>query len=149
MASVVVRDCCALFAASVKVSVPVPEKLMADFPPIVRLVIHDAVFWTPQTQPPLFVVTVIWFGPPAGPTLIAIGEMVYVQSTLDCETLNLLPLIVMVPERGAPVLFTATVKESTLLPDPELALMVIQPESLDAVQPHGLVMVMLKLPPAG
>src|SRR5205814_4556552 len=110
--SVPVRDVPAVFAATLNVTLPLPEP---DAP--VVTVIHVALLTAVHAQP-VGAVTVVLPVPPAAATDWLVGEIVSVQVMPTCVTVALLPPAVMVPVRDDVDVFAAAVTEIDPLPEP-------------------------------
>jgi hypothetical protein len=68
-------------------------------------VIHGVELNEPQVQlPPAVTVTVSVPVDPAAGAVTLVGVTLYVQAAAACETVNVCPPIVIVPERAPPVL---------------------------------------------
>jgi hypothetical protein len=138
-----------VFAATLKPSDPLPLPLAA-----VVSVIHATVLLAVHGHPGLVVMPTLP-GPPAAGIDADGGCSEIVQETgggaapvADCEIVIAIPAAVIVPVRPAP-LFTATVKLTLPLPDPDGGDTAIQPTLADAVHPHpdGAAIAMAPVPP--
>lgn len=140
------RELVALFAATLKATVPLPEPLA----PLV-IVIHDALLVAVHVHP-LPLVTVNDPVAPPETTLVETGESEYVQDAAACVIVNVWPPAVTVPVRAAVVAFAATLKPTVPLPEPLAPLVIVIHDALlVAVQAHPLPLVTLNdpvLPPA-
>ena len=134
-----------VFAAAVKLTVPLPEPLA----PAV-IVTHPALLAAVHEQP-ADAVTATLPEPPAATTVWDTGERLNAQLAAACVTLKVCPAIVKVAERADVVVFAAAVKVTVPLPLPvPPAEMVTQPALLVAVhaQPPVVVTSTVPDPPA-
>lgn len=143
--SVPVRALAALFAAALKLTVPLPDPLA----PAVT-VIHPLLLAAVHAHP-AGAFTVAVPVPPPEPMLCAEGEIVSVQTTPACVTVKVAPAIVSVPVRAAVDVLPATLNATVPFPVPAApAVTVIQEALLEAVHAHPVPAVTeaLPLPPA-
>ena len=139
-----VRDVVAEFAATVNVTVPLPDPLA---PPVI--VIQVALLAAVHVQP-LPLVTANELVPPPATTDSETGEIEYVHGAAACVTVNVCPPAVIVPVRDVVAEFAATLNVTVPFPDPLAPpVIVIHVALLAAVhaQPLPLVTVNEPVPP--
>jgi hypothetical protein len=142
--TVPVRGVVVVFAATVNVTVPLPDAAPTT-------VIQEAPLSANQGHPAVVVIANEPLPPEAGIDC-DIGEMAYEQEVVaaGCVTETVCPPIVIAPVRCVPVVFAAAVKLTVPLPvPPPVPLMVIQLAPLNElhVHPAPVVIVMDPLPP--
>jgi hypothetical protein len=140
-----VRDEVDVFAATVKLTVPVPLPLA----PAVT-VIHAALLTAVHAQP-VVVVTLVLPVPPGATAFSEVGETVNTHGAASCVTVTVWPATVSVPVRELVDVFAATLKLTVPLPLPLApAVTVIHAALLVAVhaQPVVVVTLVLPVPPA-
>lgn len=140
------REAVALFAATLNVTVPLPDPL-APAVTTIQLAVLDA----DHVQPPP-VVTVNEPEPPADGIDCDTGAIEYVQGcAAACVTVNVCPPAVIVPVRCVVAVFAATLNVTVPLPEPLApAVTTIQLALLDAdhVQPSPALTANEPEPPA-
>jgi uncharacterized protein YhhL (DUF1145 family) len=143
--SVAVRAAVVVFAAAVKVTVPLPVPFdpavtVTQLAPLVAVHAH-----------PVVVVTATLPVPPAAANAWFDAEMLNAQPAAACVTVKLRPAIVSVAVRAVVVVFAATLKLTVPFADPlDPAVTVTQLARLVAVhgQPVIVVTATLPVPPA-
>jgi hypothetical protein len=143
--TVPVRLVVAVFAATVRATVPLPLPLAPAL-----IVIHEAPLAAVQPHPAAAVtVTVVL---PAAPSASAklVGEIVYVQPTPVCVKVKVWPAIVTVPIRLVVAVFAVTPRATVPFPLPPAPAVIMTHEApLVAVQPHPVAAVTATaVPPA-
>jgi hypothetical protein len=139
--NVVLRAAVVVFAAAVKVTVPLPVSLdpavtVTQLAPLVA--VHAQ---------PVVVVTATLPVPPAAPNACDDGEMLNAQPAAACVTVKLWPAIVSVAVRATVVAFAATLKLTVPLAEPlDPAVTVTQLAPLVAVHAQPVVVVTATLP---
>jgi hypothetical protein len=142
--NVALRAAEVVFAAALKVTVPLPVPLD---PPVTVTQLAPLVAVHAQ---PVIVVTATLPVPPAAATACVDGEMLNVQLAPDCVTVKVLPAIVSVPVRGVVAVVAAAAKVTLPLPEPEAPAVTDNHDTLLAAlhaQPDPAVTATLPLPP--
>ena len=130
------RDALLVFAAAVRVTVPLPE------PEGPAVTVTQAALLVADQPQPAGAVTPTLVDSPSTAKAFEPGEMVSVQATPTCVALKVLPAIVTVPVRAVLAGFAAALKVTVPLPEPEAPPVTVIQESLlvaDQLQPVGAV----------
>jgi hypothetical protein len=132
-------------AATLNATLPEPDPVA----PATRL-IQAALLVAVQLHPAP-AVTVLLPDPPSLANAWLVGVAEYVQAAPDCETVNVAPAIVSVPDRLVVEVFAATLNPALPGPVPEVPLVTVIHGALLVVlhvQPADVVTFVLPLPPA-